>query len=451
MKSMKVHSTIILAAAAAVLFIGCVSAKRMLDQAESAWAAGRYAEAISSALNSYVKAVEKNKNPEDIDAARSFLEGHFDQANDNLQRQAEEQLAGSDSMKAEAWKTYRVLVEMNRSVRDSSASSFLNPRDYTADLQKAKEAAAQIKYVSALELIGKDVRSAYIEASGLLKEIDSQLVANYRDIRDLLAVCYEEGTLLIAFSSRELPMTIREGQIGSVLNYRDLVLGEVKTFIEQNDHPDFLSFTTAGSAKAASDAGAVLFVEVQGDIWISGSLEDRYYNNGTLTWERAYGGTPALIATRMSDSRSEVAPVSLDFEQSVTVEFYPQKYQTSQLTPDLFDGQFNNAGWMTSQLNEALSALKSNDSNADLTVWAEMQYGGVAAFLTEAQVPGAEGLETRTINPEVFAATESFINNRLNDFLSFDDIDVQDRLVDEMTSGFLGVSGVKDLLSNLEG
>jgi hypothetical protein len=104
LKSMKVRSTIILAAAAAVLFIGCVSAKRMLDQAESAWAAGRYAEAINSALNSYVKAVEKNKNPEDIDAARSFLEGHFDQANDNLQRQAEEQLAGSDSMKAEAWK-----------------------------------------------------------------------------------------------------------------------------------------------------------------------------------------------------------------------------------------------------------------------------------------------------------------------------------------------------------
>lgn len=434
---------------AVLLFSGCVSAAKMLDRAEDAWTRGQYAEAINQALSSYEKAVEKNKEPGEIDAARAFLEEKMPQANDNLLTRAEQQLDGSDSEKANAWKTFQTLVNLNLRVRNSIASSFLSTEDYTEQLKRAKDVAAQIKYVKALELMGMDKRSAYIEASGILKEIDS-FVPDYRDIHALLELCYEAGTLVVAISDRDIDFSARKGNVADNSNYGVDVYSEVRKFVETNDNPDFLDFVTAGSVTSAQDAGAVLFVEVQGEVWTSAETSDSYLKDGSITWERSYGGTPTLVVTRLSDARNEVAPVSLDMEQSVSIEFFPAKYETTSLTQDMYSKQFNNLVWMSSQLSKAEAVLSSVDGDEDMIVWAEMQYGGVAKFLNSAQVNGAEGTQDLPIAGEIYGATQKFINETLPKFLLFEDIDLHSRIVAEMSQGFFSDSGIRELLSDLE-
>lgn len=434
---------------AVLLISGCVSAAKMLDRAEDAWARGQYAEAINQALASYEKAVDKNKEPGEIDAARAFLEEKMPQANDNLLDMAERQLAGNDNEKANAWKTFQVLVNLNLRVRNSIASSFLSTEDYSDQLKRAKDVAAQIKYVKALELMGLDKRSAYIEASGILKEIDS-FVPDYRDIRALLDVCYEAGTLIVAFSDRDIDFSTRKGNVSDNSNFGEDIYSEVRAYIEANDNPAFLDFVTAGSVKSAQDAGAVLFVEVQGEVWTSAETSDSYLKDGSITWERSYGGTPTLVVTRISDTRIEIAPVSLELDQSITIEFFPAKYETTSLTPDMYSKQFNNLVWMSSQLSKAEAVLRAVDDSEDMVVWAEMQYGGVAKFLSSAQVSGAEGTQDLPIDEEVYGETQKFINETLPEFLLFDDIDLHSRIAGEMTQGFFADTGIRELLSELD-
>ncbi len=434
---------------AVILLSGCVSAAKMLDRAESAWAAGQYSEAISQALNSYEKAVDKDKEPSEIDAAKAFLVEKMPLANEYLLDLAEGQLDGSDSEKAKAWGTFQVLVNLNLRVRNSIASSFLNTEDFSDQLKRAKDVAAQIKYVKALELMGMDERSSYIEASFILKEIDT-FVPDYRDIRSLLDVCYEAGTLVVAFSDRDIGFSVKSGSVPDTSGFGEEAHAVVRNYIESNDNPDFLDFMTAGSIKSAEDAGAVLFVEVQGEVWVSAETSDSYLNDGSITWERSYGGTPTLVVTRISDTRTEVAPVSLDLDQSISIEFFPAKYGTTSLTEDMYSQQFNNLIWMATQLSSAENVLKMDEGSEDMIVWAEMQYGGVAEFLESAQVSGTEGVQSLPIDPAVYNETQEFINSTLPDFLSFSDMDLRSRIVDEMIGGFLSDSGVKELLSELE-
>lgn len=433
---------------ALLLLAGCVSATRMLDRAEDAWAAGQYVEAINQALSSYEKAVDKNKEPAEIDAAKNFLEEKFPKANEYLLDAAEKQLEGTDSEKAMAWETFQTLVNMNLRVRNSIASPFISTEDYTEQLRRAKEVAAQIKYVKALELMGQAKRSSYIEAVGILKEIDS-FVPDYRDIHSLLEACYEAGTLVVAFSDRDIYFSVHSGEISDTSGFGDDAHAVIRTFIEANDYPDFLDFVTAGSIKSAEDAGAVLFIEVQGEVWVSADTSDTYLNDGSISWERSYGGTPTLVVTRLADTRNEVAPASIGLDQSIAIEFFPVKYDTNSLTEDMYNQQFNNITWMSSQLSVARGVLSDKDGSADMIVWAEMQYGGVVEFLESALVTGAEGPQNLPIGPEVYGETQEFINQTLPKFLNFSDMDLRSRIVDEMTDEFLSDSGVKELLSEL--
>ena len=372
----------------------------MLDKAEDAWAGGQYAGAIEQALSSYEKAVDKNKDIAEIDAAKNFLVEKFPLANEYLLDTAEKQLEGIDSDKARAWETFQVLVNMNIRVRNSIASSFLDIKDYSEELKRAKDVAAQLNYVKALELMGSDQRSSYIEAAELLRQIDS-FVPDYRDIRSLLEVCYEAGTLVVAFSDRDIYFSVHSGEFSDTSGFGNDVHTVIRKYIEANDYPDFLDFVTAGSIKSAEDAGAVLFVEVQGEVWVSAETADTYLSNGSITWERSYGGTPTLVVTRLADTRNEVAPASIGLDQSISIEFFPVKYDTDSLTEDMYLQQFNNLIWMSSQLSKARNVLDDRNGSADMIVWAEMQYGGVVDFLESALVTGTEGTQDLPIDPAV--------------------------------------------------
>ncbi|MCK5735194.1 MAG: hypothetical protein KAH21_01900, partial [Spirochaetaceae bacterium] len=264
----RLKALIILPLIALIVFSGCVSAAKLLEKAEKAWTLGQYSEAIGEALDSYEKAVDKNKNQTDIDSAKDFLFEKFPIFNENLSKKAEQQLNGTDSDKAQAWETYQELVNMNTRVGNSIAASFLETEDYSQQLQKAKEIAAQIYYVEALELMGGDQRSMYIEAAGLLKQIDS-LVSGYRDVGTLLKTCYEEGTVIVAFSDRNMYFKLNTENNNNTVEFSNDINMILEEYIGENDYPDFLQFMSAGSVKSAGDAGAVLFIDYQGDIWIN--------------------------------------------------------------------------------------------------------------------------------------------------------------------------------------
>ncbi len=451
MKKTGIRLIIILLALGVVLLSGCASASKLLDRAESAWAAGQYVSAIEYALSSYEKAVEKNKEPQEIAEAKNFLEDRFPQANQYMLERAENQLDGSDTEKAEAWKTFSTLVNMNRRVRDSIAARFLITEDYSEQLQKAKEVAAQIKYVKALELMGRDIRSSYIEAYGVFREID-QFVPDYRDIRILADECQIAGTYIVAISDRTLSFTVKEGETASNPDIATDAYEVLKSFIISNDHPDFVSFVTAGSVTGAQDLGAGLFLEIQGDIWVASEIDNDYQRNGSVTWSRSYGGNPSLVVTRVSDTRNDISTASLDLEQEVSIEFFIPRYDSIYLTDSMYNNQFNNLAWMSSQLSDAVTAMKSDEGEADMLVFAEMTYGGGVDFADAAQINDIEngGTKAAPIDPQVWKSTAAFINETLPAFMAFEDIDLSSRLVDEMSSEYLGSSAVKELLGNLE-
>ena len=449
-KSVVIRAILIVLAFSALILGGCASASKMLDRAESAWSAGQYATAIEYALSSYERAVDRNKEPTEISAAKAFLEERFPQANSYLQDRAESQLNGSDSEKADAWKIYQTLVNMNRRVRDSIAGSFLQTEDFNQQLQKSKDVAAQIQYVKALELMGRDQRSSYIEAYNIFGEIDN-FVPDYRDIRILADQCRELATLTVALSDRRVPFVVRNGEAEAYAALAADAYQDIKDFIISNDHPAFLEFVTAGSIKGAQDAGAVLFVEIQGDVWVSADTEDDYGSRGEVTWTRSYGGTPALVVTRADGSRNEIAVANLELEQELSIEFFPVKYNTDSLTMDMYTGQFNNAAWMASQLGSAKNAIRQNGGSDTMVVWAELEYGGRASFLSSARVNTSDGEQDLPIDPAVWQETARFINSTLPSFLAFGDLNVHKMIVNDMTSGFLASSGIRELLSDLEG
>ena len=221
-------------AVAAALFLGsCASSKVLLNRAEESWARGAYIDAINMALDSYEKAVEKNRKPEEINAAKDFLTKRFPMADENLRKEAIRKQEGSDAEKATAWQVWNQLASMNRKVKDSRAGTFLDTQDYTKELAAAKQIAAQIRYVEALELIGQDERDAYIRAASLLGEIENTLSPGFRDVSILRNLCYDKATITIAFSNRALNFSVRKGSIGSSGDLQSMITQNLQDYIKK--------------------------------------------------------------------------------------------------------------------------------------------------------------------------------------------------------------------------
>jgi hypothetical protein len=149
--------------------------------------------------------------------------------------------------------------------------------------------------------------------------------------------------------------------------------------------------------------------------------------------------------------KTEVVAASVGLDQDVKIEFFPKKFSTTSLTAEMYNNQFNNPLWMSNQLSSAKNALSEANGSAGMIVWAEMQYGGVAAFLPAATVAGAEGPQSLPIDTAVYTDTQNFINQTLPAFLGFQDMKLRDRLVKEISDQFLGSASARDLLGELEG
>lgn len=424
----------------------CITAGKMLEWAENAWHRGEYATAINQALNSYEKALAQDTHPDEAEAALSFLVQRFPEANANLSQAAERQLAGSDAEKINAWKTYEVLVALNKRVKDSKASLLLPIEDFTGELTKAKELASQQLYGQVLEHMGKDTRDSYIKAAILIDTIQS-IIPGYRDIQALKAACIKVGTVTIAFSDRAVSVNVRWGQDPLIHSLEDEVYDEIRNFIEARDYPDFLSFVSSPSLRDAADQGVDYFVELSGEISVAARKTDNYSFEGTVTWERFVEGFPRLSVTRLSDRRHVTASASVTMRQAIEIAFYPEKNDAETISASLYNNQFNSSHWMNIQLTDAERALEMNNATAKMTIWAEMQLSGSVKFLETAEI--TESGEVKPISWDVYSHTDRFINGTLTKFLYFGDINLSDRLVDIMTKAYTSDAGIKAVLGNL--
>ena len=423
---------------------GCLSAVDYLDMARDSWQEGEYIEAIGKAIKSYDHAVKKNKEVSDVQNARDYLLEHFPVANQYLKEKAEQMMAGPDIEKLKAWKVYQQLVDMNSIVRDASVSSFLEVTDYVPDLQKARETSARIQYVKVLELMDKDNRSSYIEAYWLLRDINDYL-PGYRDIESLMNTSVKKATLIVAMSNKGIRLDVRTFELVSRPDTVSRIYQKIKKIIQDNDYKQFLRFITVSSENDAVLKGANIFVGLNGKIWIDSGVSDFYYSSGMVKWQRSYGGEQTLVVIKLNSGLSRDAKSYLDFRQAVNIEFYPVRFRTRELTSDLYYNRFNNVAWMDYQLSLARDSIARNKSEANLLVWAEMQYDGTAQFLDKATVDGVE----MPIELYIYDSTQNFINTDLRNFIRFSDMDLESRISEEISDKFLVNTEINSFLKDI--
>lgn len=437
-----------------VLFLfslsSCVSSKRLLELAGKSWSAGNYVQAIEEAIDSYEKALEKKNKTNDVSTARSFLEQYFPEANIKLSETAEKQLSGSDKEKILAWRTYESLVNLNRTVQNSSAASFLDVQDFSKERDEAKYSAAEILYTQVLAEMEKKKRDSWIEAVKLIVRIEA-IIPGFRDVRDLRTLAIESGRVVFAFSNKYVPVRVIEGESPDIL-LRDGVYDAIREHIILEDNIEFLDFTFVPNMETAMSQGADYFVEFSGDIWARASKTDNYFPRGIIRWQRSYGGNPSLTIIRLSDQYRVYAQAILNMQQSIEVVFIPViNYGKKTLSEDLYTNQFNNVGWMNIQLNNAINALNSMNGRAELFLWAEMDYGLHVHFLETAKVLDSNNDEQdMPIDSYVYHNTQNLLTYRLNtQFLSFGDYPIVDKIEQNVLDKFLNDSDVNRLLRNL--
>ncbi|PIE76885.1 MAG: hypothetical protein CSA13_02285 [Clostridiales bacterium] len=448
MRQNRKHITAIPILLTAVIIIsGCVSAGKMLNNAQKAWAGGEYARSVTLAMDSYETAL-KRSSKETLEA-KTFLLEHFSEANRLLSDIAIARLNGNNFDKARAWETYQSLVDINRRASGSPVFLFLQVEDFTSELREAKNVAAELKYAEALELMNEDSRQSCIKAASLLDAV-IRLIPNYKDSTELRRNCISRATLTVALTNKELSVDIRNSQVTQAPQITEEVLKSLKNHIREHDYPNFIRFVSADNLLSARQLGAVLFVDLQSDLWVKSDIWDSYTQSGSIRWKRSWGGNAQVTVTRIADNRSGEAMARPSLEQEINIEFYPKKYNTQQIPLNMYLNQFNNASWTAGQLHKALNAVKQENSYAEMTLWAGMEYGGRAFFLPSAQVLTPKGLKEMPISPDVWENTEVFVNSTLPDFLRFSDLNISRKISREIIQSCKNSSEILFLLENLE-
>ena len=431
--------------ASLLILISCVTPGKMLKWAEDSWTEGEYAKAIGHALDAYTAALDLRNASKKADSARLFLEENFPLANDRLSQAATRKLEGTASEQATAWEIYNILVNMNTRVSNSTAVAFLPTQDFRDELMRAKELAARLLYEKAIQHMADERRSSYIEAVRLFDSVNA-IIPNYRDIGNLRKDCIEAGAITIAFSNRMLNIVDQSNTGISIDSLSSKVYEEIRHYVINNDHPDFVFFTTAFDSLEAIDKSASYFVELDGSIQINSKINDNYFLWGEVTWERSVSGSPKLSIVRFSDRHRINSSAPINIRQSVKVIFYPEKHKTEIISSHLPDNYFNNSLWMHTQLTNVEHELRKDIANTSMTVFAERNFNGSSQFLDTAKISETE---QQTIDWTVYSATEQFIDFRLPEFLRFRDLDFQERLVDIMLGQYLADSAIKSILENL--
>ncbi len=434
---------------AAVLTVaGCVSAGKLLDSAQNAWSRGEYAQAVDLALQSYSKALENNRKTEEQETARQFLVQNFPEANRRLNRIALNKLAGHNNDKIHAWEIYENLQDMNRRAAGSDAALFLDIENFSEELAASKEVACQVLYDKVQKQMEYNSRESCIKAVSVLDQIE-RIIPGYRDTGTLRQSCIKEATVIVALSSRRIQIKTLGGRIKIRPELTERLYENIKRHILSYDLPEYVRFIQTADAREAERENATLFIEIQGSVWIQSGIQDNYSRNGTLSWKRSCGGDAFLTVENLKDSRRAEASGGTVLDQEINIEFYPVKYATTQMTGEMYSRWFNNASWMDSQLNQAIQAAGEVNGYADMTVWAEMEYGGTARFLASAVITTPEGSQTAPINPAVWQETAEFINSALPDFLEFSDLDISNLILKEIHRGFSSNPRLNTLLENL--
>ncbi|MCG8452073.1 MAG: hypothetical protein MI717_02690 [Spirochaetales bacterium] len=431
----------------ALVLSSCVSPSQLLNRAEEEWEKREYALAIEDALASFDLAWEQDQEGEDVLAAKDFLLRRHPLAERRLDDAAQALMKGNDTEREEAWILYQMLYDMNEKVFRSPASAFLQPQDFSEPLRRAKAASALIKYDRAISLMNEGTRESYIQAADLFDTIDA-IIPDYRDGRRLKRLCREKGTITISFASDSLDIRTSPG-IPLPIGVEDGLKRDIRNAIEDADRADFLAFVEHPSEALARKAGADVYISIDGRIDVTSGMEDDYTFRGQVTWRRMYEGSVTLRAQCLTDGSDEAVGTRVDLDQQVTVEFLPAKSGSEELGEEAFIERFSNASWYRRQLENAQQDLEEVVGHAFFSVWALANSRGDVAFLDRAMVSKNSETEARSIAPEVYRDMEDYIQRDLPRFLEFADMNLANRLREELRTSLVDDSAFPPMLKEL--
>lgn len=167
----------------------------------SSCGSSRYAKTQIPEDKALVAAIKKvDKNPSDSMALNGLRELYNDAANQHLNNIDVYKTLSDESKWPKILKEYNALERLNNTVNSSKiASKYIRPISFTAEIQMARNQAAEDYYNLGLEYLQNNDKESARHAYTLFNK-SAEMVPNYKDVKRQLAIAKEKSTLNIVIN-----------------------------------------------------------------------------------------------------------------------------------------------------------------------------------------------------------------------------------------------------------
>lgn len=167
----------------------------------SSCGSSRYAKTQTPEDKALVAAIKKvDKKPSDSMALNGLRELYNDAANQHLNNIDVYKTLSDESKWPKILKEYNALERLNNTVNSSKiASKYIRPISFTAEIQMARNQAAEDYYNLGLEYLQNNDKESARHAYTLFNK-SAEMVPNYKDVKRQLAIAKEKSTLNIVIN-----------------------------------------------------------------------------------------------------------------------------------------------------------------------------------------------------------------------------------------------------------
>lgn len=167
----------------------------------SSCGSSRYAKTQTVEDKALVAAIKKvDKNPSDTMALNGLRELYNDAATQHLNNIEVYKTLSDESKWPKILKEYNALERLNNTVNSSKiASKYIRPISFTAEIQLARNQAAEDYYNLGLEFLQNNDKESARHAYSLFNK-SAEMVPNYKDVKRQLAIAKEKSTLNIVIN-----------------------------------------------------------------------------------------------------------------------------------------------------------------------------------------------------------------------------------------------------------
>ena len=167
----------------------------------SSCGSSKYARTQTPEDKALVAAIKKvDKNPSDTTALNGLMELYNDAATQHLNNIDMYKTLSDESRWPKILKEYNALEHLNNTVNSSKvASKYIRPISFTAEIQMARNQAAQDYYNLGLQYLQNNDKESARHAYSLFNKA-SEMVPNYKDVKRQLGIAKEKSTLNIVIN-----------------------------------------------------------------------------------------------------------------------------------------------------------------------------------------------------------------------------------------------------------